>query len=100
MKRGMWSVDVLESPPRSGFVPLKGVGGPTHAYDIVTAAAAAGIEEVACGAFYGNGALAAPKADRRMPGCGCWQISKEIRYGKPVGEYFEGVNDVRSGHVG
>lgn len=25
----------LESPPRSGSVPLKGVGGPTHEYDIV-----------------------------------------------------------------
>lgn len=28
-------VDILESPPRAGLVPLNTVGGPTHEYDIV-----------------------------------------------------------------
>jgi len=29
--------NLLESPPRSGFVPLKGAGGPTHEYDMLVA---------------------------------------------------------------
>jgi hypothetical protein len=28
--------NILESPPSYGFVPLKGVGAPTHEYDMLS----------------------------------------------------------------